>query len=755
MSDETEPVLYWNGQKIPLPPATPPEDPEDENFDLRQLLAVARRRSVTIVTVSLAIASGVVARLLTQTPIYEGKFQLLVEPVTGQDRLERLEQALYEQTNRGSANKFGGLDYATQIDVLRSYQLLFPIYQTLQDRYPDLTYEALLERLEIDRNRETKILDISYQDSDPQKVQFAIEQIAERYINYSLAEQRTGTNQGLQFVDQQLPLLRARANELQAQLQTFQQQYDIIDTQQQGRDLAGRLEDLIKQRKETQADLGETESMHRNLQQQLKIDQTQAIALTALSEAPRYQNLLAELQEIDSQLAEALAAFTEESAIVQDLQDQRDRLLPLLEQEAQAVLGAQADRLDNRDRLASPNSIRTDLTQNLVQTGNQLKALQARAAALAAAERQTRQQIDRFAQISRQYTDLQRELEVATESLNRFLQVQENLQIESAQKVQPWQLISDLEVGEDPISPNIPRTLFLGAIAALVASTGAALLAEKLDNTFYSVEDLQHHTQLPLLGTIPFTRQLKGARVSPQPAHLLFAEPVSTSPFLEAFLSLHANLAFLSPDRPLRSFAISSSSPAEGRTTVALYLARAAAAMGDKVLLVDADLRHPQIHKLADLPNVWGLSHAVSSDLELESILQVSPVEENLSILTAGQIPPNPTRLLSSQKMRGLIQNFQEKFDLVIFDTPPLLGFIDAKLLAAQTDGMVLVVGLDRAERDPLAQAVESLKLSKVALLGAIANRAKDSIPGSSEQYRRYYKPARGEVDASRSQFKN
>jgi succinoglycan biosynthesis transport protein ExoP len=761
MSDETGPILYWKGQKIPLQgvPSPPCEESEEENFDLRQLLAIARRRIMVIVAVSSALAAGVAAKLLTQTPIYEGQFQLLVEPVAGQDRLERLEQTLYEQTNRGPANKLGGLDYATQIDVLRSYQLLFPIYQEIQARSPNLTYEKLLDRLEINRNRETKILDISYQDSDPQKVKFAIQKIAEGYINYSLAEQRTGTNQGLQFVDQQLPRLRDRTNELQAKLQAFQQQYDLIDTQQQGQDLASRLEDFVKQRKETQAALGETESIYQNLQQQLKIDSTQAIALTALSEAPRYQKLLSELQGVDSQLAASLAAFTEESAIVQDLQDQRDRLIPLLEQEAQAVLGPQAEQLGNLERLASPNSIRTNLTQNLVQTGNQLKALQARAATLAANENQTRQQIDRFAQTSRQYTDLQRELEVATESLNRFLQVQENLQIEAAQQVQPWQLISDLKVGEEPISPNVPRTLFLGAIAGLIASGGAALLAEKLDNKFYSVEDLQNNTHLPLLGTIPFSKKLKKTRRKPprQTAPSLLAEiaPTAdprryqTSPFLEAFLSLHANLAFLSPDQPLRSFVLSSSSPAEGRTTVALSLAQAAAAMGDKVLLVDADLRHPQIHEYADLPNVWGLSHAVSSDLDVESIIQPSPVEDNLYILTAGQIPPNPTRLLSSQKMRNLVKQFQENFDLVIFDTPPLLGFIDAKLLAAQTDGMVLVVGLDRVARDILKQALEGLKLSKVALLGAIANAAKDSIPGSSYQYQRYYQPKRGEVSAS------
>lgn len=758
MSDETGPILYWKGKPIPLQGVAnpiPADELEEETFDLRQLFLIFRRRAWLSLAVSLAVAAGIAAKVLTETPIYEGQFQLLVEPVAGDDKLNSLQQTLLEQANQGNI-KAGGLDYDTQIDVLRSYQLLSGIHREIQTQYRDLEYIDLLDRLSIDRRPDTKIIEVSYQDSDRAKAQWVIEKLARGYINYSLAEQRTGTNQGLQFVDQQLPLLRKRVNDLQTQVQNFQQQYDIIEPQQQGQALSERLEEIVKQRKDTQAALGETESIYRSLQQQLQIDRTQAIALTALSEAPRYQKLLDELQEVDSKLAAALAAFTPESAIVQDLQDRRDRLLPLLRQEARVVLGPQASALGDLDRLASPNSIRKDLTQNLVQTGNQREALQARAASLAAAETQTRQQVDRFANLSRQYADLQREREVATESLNRFLQVRENLQIESAQKVQPWQLISDLKVDEDPISPNLPRAAILGAIASLLAGVGAALLAEKLDNKFHSIEELQNKIGLPLLGTIPFTKQLRPlphktavrslasllARKTPKAD----SRPYQTSPFLEAFLSLQTNLAFLSPDQPLRSFAVSSALPSEGKSTVALYLARAAAAMGEKVLLVDADLRRPQIHQRADLPNVWGLSHIISTEMEVGNIIQQSPVEDNLFILTAGQIPPNPTRLLSSQKMRGLIEQFQENFNLVIFDTPPLLGFADAKLLAAQTDGLVLVVGIDRADKNALEQALEGLKLSNVTILGAIANGVKNYAPGSSYQYQRYYQASAHQV---------
>ncbi|NES70697.1 MAG: polysaccharide biosynthesis tyrosine autokinase, partial [Okeania sp. SIO2D1] len=269
----------------------------------------------------------------------------------------------------------------------------------------------------------------------------------------------------------------------------------------------------------------------------------------------------------------------------------------------------------------------------------------------------------------------------------------------------------------------------------LLAGAGAATLAEKLDNKFHSPDELKQSTGLPILGTIPFQKELKDRKKSNIPQ----MEPLATSPCWEACLSLQTNISFVSPDTPLRYIVISSAVPSEGKSTIALYLAQAAAAIGKKVLLVDADLRRPQVHVRTDLPNTWGLSNLIFSNIDLSQAIQVAPFEENLSILTSGQVPPNPTRALSSQKMGSLLERLQRRFDLIIFDTPPLTGLADAKLLAPRTDGMVMVVGLGMTERSIFQRALDELKIARVPVLGLVANGVKGYTPNYSTYYKRYY----------------
>jgi capsular exopolysaccharide synthesis family protein len=164
--------------------------------------------------------------------------------------------------------------------------------------------------------------------------------------------------------------------------------------------------------------------------------------------------------------------------------------------------------------------------------------------------------------------------------------------------------------------------------------------------------------------------------------------------------------------------------------------------MGLRVLLVDADLRRPRIHETTDLPNVWGLSNVISSEINVDDVIQRSPTEDNLFVLTAGQIPPDPTRLLASKKMHNLVERLRESFDLILFDTPPLLGLADARILAAHTDGIALVVGLGKTDRSVLTEVLYGLKTSRARVLGLIANGVKGYTTSTYEQYLRYYTEA-------------
>ena len=750
-----QPLLpYGNGnQQSYMSPLSAAESSEfdKDKLDLGQILAIARRRALIVAGVTIAVSSAMISKALKEVPNYEGKFQLLVGPVSGEDKVDKLTQAL----SKTAGVQVDGPDYQTQIQVLWSPQVLSPIVKQIQARYPDINYETLRSKLVISRLPDTKILEVRYNDSDPEKIQFILTQVADGYIKYSQKEQQTTVQQGLTFVNSQTKNLQEQVNWLQDQIQKLRQNYRIIDPESQGQLLTGRVGTIVQQRQETETQLGETQRLYTELQGQLAqlgVSPQQAIAASALSEAPRYQQLLNKLSEIESKIATESARFTEESPTTQALREQQRNIMPLLTEEAAKVLGKFSSGVPNDPAsLASPSSLRSDLTRKLVDAQNQKQVLEIRRKAIAQAETQLNQQVKDLALIARRYMDLQQQLKVATESLSRFLAVQETLQIEKSQKTNSsWQKLSEPQKPQFPISPNMPRGIALGAIAGILAGAAAGFLAEKMDKVFHSPEELKNSTGLPILGTIPFTKQIKqflsttATESIPDPESSEFrvggrSHRYKASPFLEAFRSLHTNLQFISPDQPIRSLVMSSAVPAEGKSTVTTFLALAAAAMGLRVLLVDADLRRPRIHETTDLPNVWGLSNVISSEIDVDDVIQPSPLEDNLFVLTAGQIPPDPTRLLSSKKMHDLVKRFQEAFDLVIFDTPPLLGLADARLLAAHTDGIVMVVGLGKTDRTVLTQVLYGLKTSRARVLGVVANGVKRYTASSYDQYLRYY----------------
>jgi polysaccharide biosynthesis transport protein len=756
LDGEYQPMLP-NGNGKQLSPSSPLYTAElseldQDKLDLGKILAIARRRWLVIAGVAIAVTSGLAAKALKQIPQYEGRFRLLIGPVSGENKVDELTQAL----SIANAKDFRveGPDYETQIQVLWSPQVMSPIVKKIQKRYPEIDYDSLRSQIVISRLEETKILEVRYQDSDPEKIQFILEQLADGYIKYSETEQRTSLSQGLKFVNQQTEALKKRVSELQESIQNLRQRYKIVDPETQGELLTTRVGDITKQRQETESHLGEAQKLYAELQTQLSelgVTPEQAIVSSALSEATRYQQLLDQLSEIESKIAKESARLTDNNPTLQRLLDEKRRLEPLIEQEASTVVGNVASGVPNNpESLASPSTIRQELTKKLVETKNQVQILQVRRNEIFNAERQLNQQLKDLPVIARLYGDLQRQLVVATESLGRFLAVQEKLQIEESQRTPAWQKISEPQKPKAPISPNVPRGLMLAGIAGLLAGAGAGFLAEKLDKVFHSPDELKENTGLPILGTIPFTKDLKkltadlSGSVIPDEENLRISiksqsHRYNASPFLESLRSLHTNLQFLSPDQPIRSLVISSSTPADGKSTVTTFLAQAAAAMGLRVLLVDADLRRPRIHETTDLPNVWGLSNVISTDINPDDVIQRSLMEDNLFVLTAGQLPPEPTRLLASKKMHNLVERFQEKFDLVIFDTPPLLGLADARILAAHTDGIALVVGLGKTDRSVLTEVLYGLKTSRARVLGLIANGVKHYTTSTYDQYLRYY----------------
>lgn len=722
------PVASNNGNFPPLPQGSPWLEADDSEWDLRLWLTVLERRSLVIIGIVGTGMSFIIPMTLNQEPIYESKFQILVEPVNADNDLGNFTSFLGDQDLKS------GLDYETQIQVLRSPELMEKVLAELQKPYPEIDYDSLMKDLSITRLGETKILEISYQGNDQDQILTVLDQLAKVYLEYSLEERQTNLKLGIQFVEKQLPSLQTRVNQLQNQLQVFREQYQFTNPESQVQLIASQMTTLKQQNLALEQELVQARSYLGSLQEETG-------ALAALGDAPLYQNIIGQLRTVETQIAGELTRFQPQSTAIQLLQTQRQNLLPILEQEAERVLNSK-----------------------FAEGVTEVQRLETQRQTLFVAQQQLDQQAQQIPALARRYTDLQREIQIATEGLNRFRSTEETLRIQAAQTEIPWEVIEAPVRAEEPISPNIPRNLTLGGVATILVGIGFALVLERLDNVYHTLDELKQQTKLPVLGTIPINKKLPGAPStnSLEKVGRFLSKPFTWvipglrkkstaysyggdgefSHFLEALRVLNTNIQLLSSDRAIRSVTISSSTPGDGKSTISVFLAQTAAAMGKKVLLVDADMRKPQVDRRLQLSNKLGLSNLIAHSLRPEEVINDQPIPDlpNLSVLTAGKIPPDPTTLLSSEKMKGLIKYLEEMFDLVIYDTPPVLGLADTTLLSPKTDGLILVTRIEKTNRSALTQALDNLKLSRVNVLGIVAN----GVQGDSNSPYQYYKAGYG-----------
>ena len=231
---------------------------DDDDLDLKQLITVLRRRVWLIAAIAAGVMGTVIVNTLRQEPVYEGNLQLLVEPVNADNQIHDFSELLGDNAPGPSS----GLDYETQVQVLRSPRLIEQVLAELTAVEPDIDYETLLENLTIRRVDETKIIEIRYQGEDPVKIQQTLDILADVYLDYSLRERQTNLRQGIQFVNKQLPELEGRVNELQGELEIFRQTHNFIDPTTQNAQIANRAESLSAQRLDIDRQLAQAQTAY-------------------------------------------------------------------------------------------------------------------------------------------------------------------------------------------------------------------------------------------------------------------------------------------------------------------------------------------------------------------------------------------------------------------------------------------------------------------------------------------------------------
>ncbi|HIK06697.1 MAG TPA: polysaccharide biosynthesis tyrosine autokinase [Trichormus sp. M33_DOE_039] len=695
----------------------PENEAQGEEWNYQEFLLLLQRRMVVIIGIATTIMIGVVINLILnpKPQQYESSFQMLVEPVTDDTKVVDI---VKDSRDTNSSNQ-STLDYQTQILVLKSPELIAESIKELQSAYPYINYNYLRKSLNIVRIGETKIIQVSYRSQDPVETKAVLDKIAQDYLQYSQVRRQTRLRQGIKFIEDQLDPLQNRVDNIQKQLQVFQQNYKFNSPESLAEQIAGQTTQLAEQKQQLELQLAQARANYNFLQ-------SEEGKKTVLDSYPVYQSLNTELRQLDIQIATALTLLQDVNPNIITLREKRASLVPLILKESERYI--QTKRAE---------------------AASQIKSLEINNQGLIKSQQILEKQRQQLPVISKQYKEIQRQLQIATDSLNRFLSTRENLQIQISQTEMGWQLIQSPSQPTYPVvSSSIISDVIQGLAISISLGIGAALLMEKLDHTYRNTRTIKEKVKIPLLGSIPFEKELlivQPQTIKPQSPILKISESLPetisgvntvveqdysnySTKFLEALRVLYTNIQLLTSDRQIRSITISSAMPGDGKSTVAFYLAQIATAMGQRVLLVDADLRRPNIHTLSNLNNLWGLSSLITANLPIEEVIRQVPAMKALSIVTSGPIPPDSTKLLSSEKMKRLMADFHNTFDLVIYDTPPIVGLADTNLIAPQTDGLLMVVKIDKTARSVFERAIADLKFAPINVLGIVANGEKSNF---------------------------
>ena len=734
------------------PPQFKEEQEDEEEIDLKGITQIVRRRGWWMLAVG-SVVSGLVGWYLFQKPpVYKESFQLLIPPPNADSLSNPILGEIASMSGVGGDNAY----YGTQLQILVSNILLTPVVEQLRqqkqffedyEQRQTFTLKDFLRRLQVTKSKDTQIVEILYEANSPEEVKFVLTRLASTYLRHAINAKTRQSDQKLLFVDQQIPVINQRILLLQKRLEQFRLKNDFIDPINQGGVIADGLKELNRAKQINNAELKDAIAFYQNLSKQLGISQQQAIILNALNESPRYGNLLTKLQEVDTKLATTSTRFTEDSPIIQQLQIERQSLLLLIRQAVKNALKnlpINADQFNDQlvGQLVEPNSLRQNLTQQLLMAANQVKRLQARQTALNLNEQQLRQQVQDFAHSAGGYAELAGALEIENKSLASLLTARQVLQIESAKSFSPWELVSQIRMPEEPES-RLARNILLSLLAGLVSAVAIGIILENSYTKLQTSEDLARLTESKILGTIPLLKSISHLKYSKNLQAFdrsLKKELESWVSFLESYAFLYTNLFFLRQKQNKAIFVISSASPGEGKSTTSFFLAQAAAKMGHKVLLVDGDRYFPQKEYWQTLAKTNQSHSSVSSfpDFDPQTIhgkgMNAEKLRDNFYMIQYENL--SLSMMMEEKELQKVINDWKSEFDLILIDAPPILGISDTKLIANQSDGILLVARMGYTDQNLIKEALLELKLSNLPVMGLIINGSTDN---SRREYYKYY----------------
>ncbi|MGF1676020.1 MAG: polysaccharide biosynthesis tyrosine autokinase, partial [Rivularia sp. (in: cyanobacteria)] len=452
-----------------------------------------------------------------------------------------------------------------------------------------------------------------------------------------------------------------------------------------------------------------------------QVEPQQAVISAQLSQTPGVQKVLAQLQEAESQLALEKTRFKSGHPSVVSWEEKVAALRNLLNQRTTQIAG-------NKQQVQQGNLQLGELRQGLIAEITRVEAervgLEQQIISLSSKFSVYKQRADYLPQLEQIQRELERRLKAAQSTYETLLTKIQEINVAENQKIPNARIISAALVPDVPQGPRKMLFIVGGGAAGLLLGLMAAFGLDLIDRSVKTVKEARAVLKYTLLGVIPavvkHSKHSSSVAGVNRPIPQIIGRDIPEFPVGNAYQILQANLKFLCSDTQLKSIVVTSSVNKEGKSEVAANLAVAMASTGRRVLLVDADMRHPIQHHTWGLTNAVGLSNVIIDRLNLNAAVQ--EVLPNLDVLCSGVVPPNPIALLDSQRMATLLDNFTQQYDFVIFDTPSVVGTADAAILSDLTDGILLVVRPGVVDLDSANAAKEYLTQSNQKVLGIVVN---------------------------------
>ncbi len=575
----------------------------------------------------------------------------------------------------------------------------------------------------------TNLVEITARGPNPKAAARRANALAAEYVDYTLYGLREEARHVRLFIEEQLASLERELDSAEARLQRFKEEEGILVLSTAAEAISSRLANLESQRARAMAERAEAEMLARKYLEELKgggfyEEYKQIISNPEISTNP----LVAQLKQRITQLQVERARLSSEYGPDHPRIVAIDRAIQEAERELQQAL-----RASLKYGPSAEDPVYQMLITGIVEAEARKQALEGKIQALDQLIAETEKQMRNFPAKEVRLADLERRVTVTREIYNTLLDRLQEARIAEASKTSDAKIIDYALPPKKPISPkpkrDVPFLTFLGFLIGVFM----AFVLEYLDNTVKTGKDVEKILNLPVLGIVPW---MEGTDPDMQPVVVHF-DP--KSPVAEAYRTLRSNIRFASLGQPLHTLVVTSSVAKEGKTSTATNLAITVAQSGQKVLLVDADLRNPRLNRVFRIKREPGLSDVLIGRVPLEEAIYEVPDIPHLYLLPCGPIPPNPAELLSSQALQNLIETLKQQYDLIIFDSAPLLPVSDSVELGKFTDGMLLVVRAGMTERDFLEEVKRILENTRLRVLGVVLN-AVDLVRHYGYYRYRYYR---------------